>query len=259
MDTKENLSVVQGKTFSDVVRFAVEPIKRKAITGISFASGAPRLTIGAGHECPNNWPVAVTLVASPKQINSANTPPRYPSDYHKALFISGTEIEFNDVDPVDEGGRAWAAYTSGGFIQYHTPVDLTGYKSRMAIREKANDRLLLKCVTGGTSGSDRPEAAGTDGTVTWEETTLQSTKQWNPSTVYVTNDVVDARALILLTETSGITHDNVTKTIARVVSATETAGLSPKTYYYEHEVESSTGVVTQLKAGKFLVEVEIAP
>lgn len=63
------LKIIQGKTFSDTLRWGKKPFVFKAITGISFASGAPRLTVN-GHGIAEKWPVAITRVVGPKQINA---------------------------------------------------------------------------------------------------------------------------------------------------------------------------------------------
>ena len=144
-DNVRDIEIKQGKTFSLLLLWQREPIIRKAITGISYASGAPRLTV-IGHGCPDGFDAAVTLVKAPKQINAANTPPR-DSDYHKVTVIDANTVEFNEVDPVDHNGNEWPAYTSGGFLQYFTPVDLTGYTARMAIKDKKGGTVLMSLTT----------------------------------------------------------------------------------------------------------------
>ena len=50
----KDLTLLQGKTFTLVLRWETEPIVRKAITGVSFALGAPRIT-AVGHGAPDGW------------------------------------------------------------------------------------------------------------------------------------------------------------------------------------------------------------
>jgi len=70
-----------------------------------------------------------------KQINSGDKA-------YACTVIDADTIELNGILPVDEQGREWPAYTSGGFLDYATPVDMTGYTARMAIRNKVGGTLL---------------------------------------------------------------------------------------------------------------------
>lgn len=144
-DTKD-LEIKQGKTFSGVIRWETEPIIFKPITAISFANGAPRLTV-TGHGTPNGHRGAVTRVKGPTQINAKNAPPR-DSDYVPALVINENTIELNSVAPYDANGSEWPAYVSGGFWQYNTPVDLAGYTARMKIKNKIGGTVLASTEAG---------------------------------------------------------------------------------------------------------------
>lgn len=140
MATTQDLTIQQGKTFSLVVRWETEPVIRKPITAISLASGAPRLSVVA-HGIPSGWRSYVTRVEGMKQINAANNPPR-ETDFHPATVVDGGTVELNDIDPVDDNGRVWSAYTGGGFLCWNTPVDLTGYTARMTIKDKIGGTVL---------------------------------------------------------------------------------------------------------------------
>ena len=146
-DTKD-LSIHQGKTFSLVIRWETEPIVFKPIAAVSLAAGAPRLTV-AGHGCPAGWRAAVTRVKSPKQINATNNPPK-AGDYRPVTVIDANTVEFNDMAPFDDNGNEWPAYTEGGFLQYNTPVDLTGYTARMKIKDKIGGTVLASTEAGDT-------------------------------------------------------------------------------------------------------------
>lgn len=146
MASTKDLAIQQGKTFSLVIRWETEPIIYKPITNISFAFGAPRLTV-AGHGCPPGWRAAVTRVKSPKQINAENNPPK-ASDYRAVTVIDANTVEFNDLAPFDDNGNEWPAYTEGGFLQFNTPVDITGYSARMKIKDKVGGTVLASTEVG---------------------------------------------------------------------------------------------------------------
>ena len=142
---KKDFEILIGSTWGYVIRWGTTPIVRKPITNIDLSLGAPRLSVSS-HGLFEGWGVAVYGVKSPRQINAVNNPPE-GSDYHSATVIDTGTIELNDVTPVDENGQEWPAYTSGGFIQYDTPVDLTGYTARMSIKDKIGGAVLHSLTT----------------------------------------------------------------------------------------------------------------
>ena len=142
---KKDFEILIGSTWGYVIRWGTTPIVRKPITNIDLSLGAPRLSVSS-HGLFEGWGVAVYGVKSPRQINTVNNPPE-GSDYHSATVIDTGTIELNDVTPVDENGQEWPAYTSGGFIQYDTPVDLTGYTARMSIKDKIGGAVLHSLTT----------------------------------------------------------------------------------------------------------------
>ena len=104
MATNKDITILQGSTFSVPVRWMNgDQIIRKPITGISIASGAPRLDV-AGHGCPNGWPTAVTLVKGMVAINAKNAEPK-GADYRVTTVIDSNTLEYNAVSPVDDNGR----------------------------------------------------------------------------------------------------------------------------------------------------------
>ena len=146
MAVTKDLTIQQGKTFTLVLRWETEPIVRKAITGVSFISGAPRIT-AIGHGAPDGWRCAFYGIKGPKQLNAANNPPR-AEDYHAATVLDADTVEINDVNPYDEQGNEWPAYVSGGFLQYNTPMDLAGYTARMDIKNKVGGTVLASTDSG---------------------------------------------------------------------------------------------------------------
>jgi hypothetical protein len=141
MATKQTLNITRGKTLSLVIRWETTPVVSKPITAISLATGFPRLTVPS-HGAPDGWRGYVTSVQGMKQINAENNPPR-DRDYHEATVIDANTIEFNGWNPVDDNGRDWSAYTTGGFFKYNTPKDLAGQTIRVKIKDKVGGTVLL--------------------------------------------------------------------------------------------------------------------
>ena len=143
MAETNDLVLTRGKSYSKTFYWEQEePIVYKSITGISYASGAVRLTV-TGHGIPNGWRCAVTRVVGPKQINAENNPVRLSDYRYRVTVIDPNTIEFNSVVPVDDSGKVWANWESGGFIQYFTPRSLSGITCEVVFRDKLGGTLLL--------------------------------------------------------------------------------------------------------------------
>lgn len=139
MATKQTLNIVRGKTLSLVIRWETTPVVSKAITAISLATGFPRPTVSS-HGCPDGWRGYVTSVQGMKQINTENA--ERPK-YREVTVIDANTIEFNGWNPVDDSGRDWSAYTSGGFFKYNTPKSLANKTIRVKIKDKVGGTVLL--------------------------------------------------------------------------------------------------------------------
>ena len=210
MAIKQTLNIVRGKTTQLVIRWETTPVVSKAITAISTATGFPRLTVPS-HGIPQGWRAYVVGVQAPKQINAQNNPPR-SSDYREVTVIDANTIEFNGLVPVDDNGRDWAAYTSGGFVQYNTPQSLAGATVRVKIKDKVGGTVLLSTELGDAplnlitaTADDANKAitieitAGTTEDLTWDKGVLEVEAQASggkvdsiiaPSPVTVGDEVV---------------------------------------------------------------------
>lgn len=138
---KKEILITRGDTFSMVVLWEDrDVIVRKPITAISLASGAPRLSVAA-HGLVAGWRAYCTMVGGMREINAENIPPR-DRDFHEVTVINADTIELNGVDPVDDSGRAWSAYTSGGFLNFYAVKDLSAATARMQIKTKIGGELI---------------------------------------------------------------------------------------------------------------------
>lgn len=133
MAAKQDLTILQGKTFSRVVRWEALPHVYKAISGITQA--APTVVTATGHGVPNGWRVAVVSAQGMEEIN-ASTPPK-EREYVQATVLTANTIELNTVNSSE-----YSAYTSGGYLQYYTPVDMAGFTARMQVKDKPGGTVL---------------------------------------------------------------------------------------------------------------------
>jgi len=129
-----DLRLVQGKTFTVSFRWAAPPYIYAAITAI--AQTAPlRLTVPT-HGMPDGWRFAVAGVGGMTSLNASADPPRQRD------FFTGTVVDTNTIDVNDVNGTLLSAYTSGGHIQFYTPVDMAAMTARMMIRDKVGGTVL---------------------------------------------------------------------------------------------------------------------
>jgi len=135
---KKDLTILQGKTFEFPLRWEISPVIYKPITAITQA--APCIVTATGHGVPDGWRVAIVSVKGMTQINASN-PPK-DSEYVVAKVLTADTIELNTVNAAE-----YKAYTSGGYVQYNTPQDLTGYVARMSIKDKVGGTELMALDT----------------------------------------------------------------------------------------------------------------
>lgn len=138
-----DITLIQGKTFSLPFRWAAPPYVYKAITAITQTAPL-RLTVPS-HGMPDGWRFAVSNVGGMTSLNASADPPR-TRDYMVGTVVDADTIDVNDVN-----GTLLSAYTSGGQIQYLTPVDMTGMTARMSIYDKKGSEGTL--LWSGTSAA----------------------------------------------------------------------------------------------------------
>jgi hypothetical protein len=133
-----NITIRQGKTLTLVVRFEALPYLYKAITAITKA--APAVLTVTGHGIPDGWRVAPVSVQGMTEINAKLDGQKRPrlDSYVKATVVDANTISLNEVNSSD-----FSTYTTGGYLQLFTPVNITGYLARMTVRNKVGGTALL--------------------------------------------------------------------------------------------------------------------
>ena len=169
---EQDFIIQKGKTFSRVIRWESEPFIYKAIMAITKA--APVVVTAVGHGVPDGWRVAIVSVQGMTEINALNAPPR-TADYKRATLLTVDTLSINEINSAE-----FSTYTSGGFVQYYTPVDLTGYTARMDIRATETSATALlelntnppgpdtRIVINNTTKTITLTISATDTVVTWK-------------------------------------------------------------------------------------------
>jgi len=137
---KKDLKIIRGKTFELELRWQQRPIVYKPITGITRAGSA--VVEAVGHGIPDGWLTVVTDVKGVTGINAKDPLRITGRDYRVASYVDPDHVELNDFNTAGLDD-----YISGGFIQYFTPVDLTGYTARMKIKDGYGGSTLIELTT----------------------------------------------------------------------------------------------------------------
>lgn len=154
MAEKLDLVIAKGKTFTYVVRWESETISYAPITAATQA--APVVLTSPAHGIPNGWRAAVVSVKGMVQLNAANDPPK-DKDYHAVTVVGANQVALNAVN-----SSGYKPYTAGGYLQFFTPIDLSGYTARMSIKDKVGGTELIRLDT----TNSRIELNNTDKTIT---------------------------------------------------------------------------------------------
>lgn len=134
-----DLEICKGKTFLYPTQWGSEPWVYKPITAITQT--APVQITATAHNLVNGWMTAVVSVKGMTEINAKNAPPK-SKDFSTVTVVDANTIQLNKVNAAD-----YTAYTSGGYLQYMTPVDLAGYTARMKIKTEAGGTELFSLTT----------------------------------------------------------------------------------------------------------------
>lgn len=139
-----DLVIEQGKTFSRTIRWETTPLVWKPITAIGQV--APALITAVAHGVPDGWKVAVTNAGGMLNINAPHTPP-WDDEFQPATLVGVNQVSLNAVS-----AAGFDPYTSGGYLVYYTPVDLTGYSARMKIKDQIGGTVLASFVVQAGTG-----------------------------------------------------------------------------------------------------------
>lgn len=136
MPAIQPIDVVIGVTYQKVLRWEVGPIVYKPITGVT--KSAPVSITAAAHGIPDGWRVVVVGVRGMAELNASSTPPKCGA-YRQATVVDANTIELNQVN-----SEHFNTYTSGGVLQYNTPMDMTGYTPQLHVTASRTSPTLVE-------------------------------------------------------------------------------------------------------------------
>lgn len=135
---KINFQVYQGSTFKQVLRW--ESATKTYIPIIDITKSAPVRITAPGHNVPEGWRVRVSNVSGMKEINTGDT-------YYQASVEDANTIVLNNINSL-----SYTPYTSGGVIEYNSPVSLAAITGVLKIAENIGSSTLLYEATSQNGG-----------------------------------------------------------------------------------------------------------
>jgi hypothetical protein len=133
---KLNFRIYQGSTFLQQLRWESETKTYIPITNIT-KSAPVEITVGDSTLLPPvGWRVRVTNVLGMKEINMPE------ETYYILTEKLNSVIKINTINSI-----GYSTYTSGGILEFNTPVSLENYTARMQIRKKLNDPEVVLSLT----------------------------------------------------------------------------------------------------------------
>jgi hypothetical protein len=130
---KINFKLYQGSTFNEVLRWESSVKSYVPITAI--AKSAPLVVTAPNHGIPVEWRVKFTNISGMTDLNSSET-------YYQVTSTTTDTLTINEVNSL-----GYKEYTSGGVVEFNTPINLTGFTARMQIRAKIDSTDVILELT----------------------------------------------------------------------------------------------------------------
>lgn len=135
------LRVYRGKTFEFGFLYADDELSYPEIT--AMPTKAPvRLTI-TGHNIPDGWPVKITCVKQPEELNTTE------GEFVIAKAVDADTIEINNLN-----AHCWKAFIPPGLLVYRAPMDLTDWQCRAQVRDRVGGEVLFSWHSDPLEGPD---------------------------------------------------------------------------------------------------------
>lgn len=133
---KINFKVYQGATFEQTLRWESETKIYVPIAEVTKSAPVNVIISEGTNMPPVGWRVRVTNVLGMKEINMPD------GHYELASSISGNVVTLNQINSL-----GYSQYSSGGVLEFNTPVSLARYTARMQVRKKPKDVTTVLILT----------------------------------------------------------------------------------------------------------------
>lgn len=135
-----DIQIQQGATFAYALQWMQERKVFAAITGMP--SRVPVRLTATAHGMPDDWPCRVSGVQGCLEVNSVT-----PDD----LYI-GYKVDADTVELLNVNGNEWGTYSSGGYLEYWMPYDLSQYTTGSCVVRKSQGTTDVLFTLAWTTG-----------------------------------------------------------------------------------------------------------
>lgn len=159
---QQDILILRGVTWKGPLQWLGENQVHKPITAVAIGLPTTVTVTGHGITGTNRFPVWITDVQGPRQLNT--------DDYTCAKPRWATVVD-EDTLAIDFDSASLNAYTRGGVLTYNPPVDLTGWQGSMQLFSQIGDATPLLAIDTGSNGGVTLDELGNIGrTITAEQT-----------------------------------------------------------------------------------------
>jgi len=148
---KIKLSVRKGANADIPLRIETGLLSFAAITAMT--KSAPLRVTAPAHGVPDGWYVAIIDAKGMTSLNAADSNDIRDTEFHRVTWIDADTLDFDDISSAN-----FKPYTSGGYLAFYAPMDLSAYTSaRMDIKLRVGGDVILALST--TAGTLEIDAA----------------------------------------------------------------------------------------------------
>jgi len=148
---KIKLSVRKGANADIPLRIETGSLSFAAITAMT--KGAPMRVTAPAHGVPDGWYVAIIDAKGMTSLNAADSNDIRDTEFHRVTWIDADTLDFDDISSAN-----FKPYTSGGYLAFYAPMDLSAYTSaRMDLKIRVGGDVILALST--TAGTLEIDAA----------------------------------------------------------------------------------------------------
>lgn len=148
---KINLSVRIGASANIPLRMETGTLSFAAISAMD--KSAPMRVTATGHGILDGWYVAIVDAAGMVEMNAEDSNEIGDNEFNRVAVIDANTLDFDGVS-----SAGFSSYTSGGYLAFYEPMDLSGYTSaRMDVKRRVGGDIILALST--TAGTLEIDAA----------------------------------------------------------------------------------------------------
>ena len=135
------VSVRKGADADIALRLETSILKFSAIS--SMTQSAPLRVTSTGHGLLDQWHAAIVDAQGMTELNAVESNAIRDSEFHQISVVDANTVAFNGIS-----SAGFRPYTSGGYLAYYAPLDLSGYTSaRMDIKRRVGGDVELALNT----------------------------------------------------------------------------------------------------------------